>query len=63
MRPVPICGRRGTEIHEPEGVYAAGEPGRQTPPDGWSRDKTRNETGANRSRLSRAVRQELSCDP
>lgn len=52
----------GNEIKEPEGVYIVGALGRDEP-EGWSAEKTRNETDLIRTRIKKTIEQELADDP
>ncbi|MGL5337056.1 MAG: type I restriction enzyme subunit R domain-containing protein, partial [Enterovibrio sp.] len=52
----------GVEVKEPEGVYEVNKMG-QKQPDGWSEEKTRNETDIIKTRVTRMIEQELRDDP
>ncbi len=53
----------GVEIKEPGGMYEVGKMGQSQQPEDWSEDKTRNETDIIKTRVSRAIEQELRDDP
>lgn len=53
----------GVEVREPDGVYEVNKMGKHTPPDEWSKDKTRNETDIIKTRVSKMIEQELRDDP
>ena len=53
----------GVEVKEPEGVYEVGKMGKKQQPQDWSEDKTRNETDIIKTRVTRAIEQELRDDP
>lgn len=57
----------GTEVREPEGVYLVHKLGQAEEgadaPEGWSEEKTRNETDMIRTRLRKTIEQELAEDP
>ena len=53
----------GVEVKEPEGIYEVGKMGKKQKPDGWSDDKTRNETDIIKTRVTKKIEQELRDDP
>lgn len=53
----------GVGIKEPAGVYEVGRMGQKPKPDGWSEEKTRNETDLIKTRLARMIEQDLRDDP
>ncbi len=53
----------GVEVKEPEGIYEVGKMGKEQKPDGWSDDKTRNETDIIKTRVTKKIEQELRDDP
>ena len=53
----------GREIREPDGVYLVHELGKEQDAEGWSAEKTRNETDLIRTRLRKTIEQELADDP
>lgn len=53
----------GVEVKEPEGIYEVGKMGKEQKPDGWSDDKTRNETDIIKTRITKKIEQDLRDDP
>lgn len=53
----------GTEVQEPEGVYLVHELGKPEDPEGWTEEKTRNETDLIRTRIRKTIEQDLAGDP
>ena len=53
----------GVAVAEPEGVYDVGKMGKQTKPEQWSEEKTRNETDIIKTRITRQIEQDLRDDP
>lgn len=53
----------GREIREPDGVYLVHELGKEQDAEGWSAEKTRNETDLIRTRVRKTIEQELADDP
>lgn len=53
----------GTQVREPEGVYLVHQLGRAEDPEGWSDEKTRNETDMIRTRVRKTIEQDLADDP
>ena len=53
----------GREIREPEGVYLVHQLGKNQDVEGWSDEKTRNETDLIRTRVRKTIEQELADDP
>ncbi|BCT92049.1 DEAD/DEAH box helicase [Lysobacter helvus] len=53
----------GTEVREPEGVYLVHELGKPEDPEGWTEEKTRNETDLIRTRIRKTIEQDLAGDP
>ena len=53
----------GVEVKEPEGVYEVGKMGKQSKPDEWSEDKTRNETDIIKTRVTKMIEQNMRDDP
>ena len=53
----------GNAIQESKGVYMVGELGREPITEGWSEEKTRNETDMIRTRVKKTIEQDLAADP
>ena len=53
----------GESVKEPEGVYIVGELGKEEDINGWSEEKTRNETDIIRTRIKKTIEQNLNDDP
>jgi len=53
----------GVEVREPKGVYEVGKIRNESSPEDWSDDKTRNETDIIKTRVAKAIEQELRDDP
>jgi type I restriction enzyme R subunit len=53
----------GEKIIEADGVFRIDALGRKDEPEGWSAEKTRNETDIIKSRLKKTIEQELADDP
>jgi type I restriction enzyme R subunit len=53
----------GEDVQNVEGVLLVNDLGKQSSPESWSPDKTRNETDIIRSRVRKTIEQELADDP
>jgi type I restriction enzyme R subunit len=53
----------GVEVKEPKGVYEVGKMGKKAKPEGWSEEKTRNETDTIKTRVTKTIEQDLRDDP
>lgn len=53
----------GHEVREPEGVYLVHKLGMDDEPEGWTEEKTRNQTDMIRTRLKKTIEQDLAVDP
>lgn len=53
----------GVEVREPDGIYEVGKMGKQTKPEEWSEEKTRNETDIIKTRVAKMIEVELRDDP
>ena len=53
----------GVAVKEPGGVYEVGKMGQSQPPENWGDEKTRNETDIIKTRVTKAIEQELQDDP
>lgn len=53
----------GINVRDPEGAIIVDELGKNTKPEDWSEEKTRNETDLIRTRVTKMIEQELRDDP
>ena len=53
----------GIEVQEPQGAYNVSKMGKHLKPEEWSEEKTRNETDIIKTRIAKAIDQDLGDDP
>jgi type I restriction enzyme R subunit len=53
----------GSNVREPGGVYLVHELGKPEDPEGWTEEKTRNESDLIRTRIRKTIEQDLAGDP